>query len=49
MIRHSLNRLYDTKLFGSGWPLYPQRDYPHFETETTASFVYDSSHVSLSE
>lgn len=30
MVKHSLNRLYGEKLFGSGWPLHPVRDYPHF-------------------
>ena len=30
MIHHSLNRLYGQPLFGSGWPLHPPRDYPHF-------------------
>lgn len=29
MISHSLNRLHEQKVFGSGWKLY-QRDYPHF-------------------
>ena len=45
MISHSINRLYDSKLFGSGWPIFPVRDYPHFEGESDATFVYDSSHV----
>lgn len=45
MIKHSLNRLYDWPLFGSGWPLNPQRDYPHFLSEATATLVYDSTHV----
>lgn len=45
MVSHSLNRLYEEKLFGSGWPLHPERDYPHFEAEIDASFVYDSTHV----
>lgn len=45
MIKHSLNRLYEWPLFGSGWPLNPQRDYPHFLSEATASLVYDSTHV----
>lgn len=49
MIKHSLNRLYDVKLFGSGWPLHPQRDYPHFMTEHDASVVYDSTHVDVTE
>lgn len=45
MIKHSLNRLYDQTLFGSGWPLHPQRDYPHFITEAACTLVYDSTHV----
>lgn len=45
MIKNSLNRLYNMKLFGSGWPLTPQRDYPHFMTEATATVVYDTTHV----
>lgn len=32
MIMHSLNRLRDTPVFGTGWPLY-DRDYPHFVVE----------------
>lgn len=45
MIKHSLNRLYHVPLFGSGWPLNPLRDYPHFVTEATSTLVYDSTHV----
>jgi hypothetical protein len=30
MVSHSLNRLYDGRVFGSGWPQSPPRDYPHF-------------------
>lgn len=47
MIRHSLNRIYEDKVFGSGWPLHPQRDYPQFESEIASTVVYDSTHVSL--
>lgn len=47
MIAHSLNRLYEGKLFGSGWPLHPQRDYPHFETDIYDTVVYDTTHVSM--
>lgn len=47
MIKYSLNRLYGNKLFGSGWPLNPQRDYPHFEAEISATVVYDTTHVSM--
>jgi len=47
MVKHSLNRLYEAKLFGSGWPLHPQRDYPHYETELASTVVYDSTHVNL--
>ncbi len=32
MIRHSLNRNYETVIFGSGWPMSPPRDYPHLIT-----------------
>jgi hypothetical protein len=45
MIRHSLNRLYDSNIFGSGWPLSPPRDYPHMMAEDNYTIVYDSTHV----
>ena len=45
MLSHSINRLYEGTLYGSGWPLHPTRDYPHFNTEADATFVYDSTHV----
>lgn len=45
MIRHSLNRLYEGTLFGSGWPMSPPRDYPHVMTEENYTVVYDSTHV----
>lgn len=45
MVKHSLNRLYEGKLFGSGWPLHPQRDYPHFVSELGSTLVYDSTHI----
>jgi hypothetical protein len=44
MISHSLNRLHDHRVFGSGWKLYP-RDYPHFIVEDNYTIVYDSTHV----
>jgi hypothetical protein len=45
MVKFSLNRLYEGRLFGSGYPLYPARDYPEFITETNFTVVYDSTHV----
>ena len=45
MIKHCLNRLYDSNLFGSGWPMSPPRDYPHMMTEENYTIVYDSTHV----
>jgi|LakMenEpi03Aug12_release.lakeMendotaPanAssembly.Ray.scaffolds.fasta_scaffold4026741_2 hypothetical protein len=47
MVGHSLNRLYEGKLFGSGWALHPQRDYPHYETDLNDAVVYDTTHVGL--
>lgn len=45
MVKHSLNRLYHGKLFGSGWPLSPPKDYPHFLTDINHTLVYDTTHV----
>jgi hypothetical protein len=45
MVKHSLNRLYEGRLFGSGWPLSPPKDYPGFLAESNFTMVYDSSHV----
>ena len=44
MVTHSLNRLLESKVFGSGWALY-DRDYPHFIVEDNYTIVYDSTHV----
>lgn len=48
MIKHSVNRLYEGPLFGSGWPLSPPRDYPVFTTLENYTFVYDPSHLGAS-
>jgi hypothetical protein len=45
MVRHSLGRLYEGNLFGSGWPMSPPRDYPHMIAEDNYTVVYDSTHV----
>ena len=45
MVKHSLNRMYEGRLFGSGWPASPPRDYPHFVVESNYTIVYDSSHI----
>jgi hypothetical protein len=45
MVKHSLNRMYEGRLFGSGWPLSPPRDYPHFIVQDNYTIVYDSTHV----
>ena len=44
MISHSLNRLYEINLFGSGYPMSPPRDYPHMIAEANYTVIYDSSH-----
>ena len=44
MLSHSLNRLKQEKVFGSGWKLY-RRDYPHFIVEDNFIGVYDSTHI----
>lgn len=33
MVRHSINTLYNDHLYGSGFPQFPPRDYPHFIVE----------------
>lgn len=48
MVKHSLNRLYERRLFGSGFPYSPPRDYPHFIVEDNYTVVYDSTHVDSS-
>ena len=48
MVTHSLNRLVEEKVFGSGWPLFP-KDYPHFIVEENMTIVYDSTHVDPNE
>ena len=45
MVQNSLKTLYNTDLFGSGWPQSPPRDYPHFITAENFTIVYDSTHV----
>ena len=45
MISNSLNTLYNTDLYGSGFPQFPPRDYPHFIAEENFTIVYDSTHV----
>lgn len=45
MVHHSVNRLYERRLFGSGFPASPPRDYPHFIAEENYTIVYDSTHV----
>ena len=44
MVTHSLNRLLENKVFGSGWKIYT-RDYPHFIVEDNYTVIYDSTHV----
>lgn len=44
MVMHSLNRLRNTEVLGSGWPIYP-KDYPHFMVEENYTVIYDSTHV----
>lgn len=45
MIKSSLNRLYNVKLFGSGFPLSPPRDYPLFGVESSFTVIYDPTQV----
>lgn len=47
MISHGLNRLYQTNLFGSGWPMSPPRDYPQFESNRDFAVIYDPTQVPL--
>ena len=44
MIKHSLNRLKEEAVFGSGWSLWP-KDYPHFMVADNFTVVYDSTHI----
>ena len=44
MIEHSLNRLREEKVFGSGWAINP-KDYPHFFVEENYTIIYDSTHI----
>ena len=48
MVQHSLNRVYETHVFGDGWDLFP-RDYPHFHVEHDFTLVYDSTHIDTLE
>ena len=43
-MNHSLNRLKNEKVFGSGWKLYT-RDYPHFLVDNGYVDIYDSTHI----
>ena len=45
MVKHSLNRMYEVNLFGSGYPVSPPRDYPHMIMEDNYTIVYDSTHI----
>lgn len=45
MVKHSLNRIYEGNLFGSGFPYSPPKDFPHFLAEDNYTIVYDSTHV----
>lgn len=49
MISNSINRLYRSYIFGSGWPLNPPRDYPHFMTDINFTVIYDSAAVRSSD
>lgn len=44
MIQHSLNRIKNDTVLGSGWPLYP-RDYPHIIVADDYVIIYDSTHI----
>lgn len=44
MVKSALKRLYNGNLFGSGWPLSPPKDQPHFIAENNYTVVYDPTH-----
>lgn len=44
MIKHSLNRLMEQRIFGSGWHIL-ERDFPYFRTEDKYAFIYDPTHI----
>jgi len=45
MVSSSLNRLINTKTFGSGWPIF-KMDYPHLKIMPAEYIVfYDTSHI----
>lgn len=45
MVKDSLKLIKNIRVFGSGWPLSPPRDYPNFRTETNYTLVYDSTFI----
>ena len=45
MIDHCLNRLKEGNVFGSGFILAMNKDYPHFVVESNYTVVYDSTHA----
>jgi hypothetical protein len=49
MISNSINRLYRSYIFGSGWPLSPPRDYPHFMADLNFTVIYDSAAMGSEE
>jgi hypothetical protein len=46
MVGDSLKRIYEGRVFGSGWPQSPPRDYPHFKVYENYTAIFDSSLVS---
>jgi hypothetical protein len=41
IINDSLDKLYENKLFGSGWPVYPNREYVNFGSNDNYSVIYE--------
>jgi len=46
MVADCLKRIYEARVFGSGWPQSPPRDYPHFKVYDNYTAIFDSSLIS---
>lgn len=49
MISLSVDRLFDSKLFGSGWPVPQFRNHPKFEALATWTIIYDPTIIENEE
>ena len=45
MLHLSLNKLFQRKLFGSGFPISPSKDYPIFFAEDNYTGIYDPTRI----